>query len=95
MLYKDTLESLILERIESHQVPYTEEMRQTLFDKIKEDAKNLEIDDVDDRFTNLAANILTYMLDFGGESALENTHSHYTWGASKKRYYRCEVVEKK
>ena len=53
-------------------VQFKENMRAILFDEIKDDAKYLEIEDSDDRFINLASNILKYMLDFGGEEPPED-----------------------
>ncbi len=72
MIRKRALKNLILKRIGSHAVQFGENMRQILFDEIKDDAKYLEIDDSDDRFINLASKILKYMLDFGGEAPPED-----------------------
>ena len=68
MIRKGTLKNLILKRIGSKGVQFGENMRQILFDEIKDDARYLYIDDSEDRFINLASKILKYMLDFGGEA---------------------------
>ncbi len=72
MIFRGTLKDIILDRLYDHDVQFKENMRAMLFDEIKDDAKYLEIEDSDDRFINLATNILTYMLDFGGEEHPED-----------------------
>ncbi len=72
MISKSALKNLILNRIGSHEVQFGENMRQILFDEIKDDARYLYIDDSEDRFINLASSILKYMLDFGGQEPPED-----------------------